>query len=142
MEVQQIQQRSVGQDQSWEHFSLFDFTASVIYRAYGMPAPGWYNTVILLSTVVILGALVGTKSFFGISLIGNTWADIVFAATYAGVVCSMGIMGFGLICAYDFSRRIKTADIFYQALVTPGLDLVLGDTDLSKFCLKSIPQII
>ena len=107
---------------------VFDFASGIIHTAYTNPPPRWFDPLTLFSTLIILGSLIYVRWAYGIPLLGDSWHDIVVTlAIYGGVISSMGLMGFGLLCAHDFDRRVHTSELYYQALVPPGLDLKMPD---------------
>ncbi|MCH1567977.1 MAG: hypothetical protein L7U47_01035 [Alphaproteobacteria bacterium] len=112
--------------------NLFTIARGVIHNAYGNAPPRWFNPLILLSAVIILGSLLYVRDLFGTPLLGDGWQEItVTLAIYAGMTASMGLMGFGLLCAHDFDRRVRASELYYRALVPPGLNLDMpeGETE-------------
>ena len=111
-----------------KNLNLFDVSFAIIGRAYSDPPPKWFNPLIMLSVLSILGTLIYVRTLFNIPLLGNNWIEIIVTlAIYAGVVASMGLMGFGLLCAHDFARRARACDLFNRALMPPGQNLKMPD---------------
>ena len=108
--------------------SLFDFASGIIHTAYKNPPQRWFNPLTFLSTVIILGVLIFVRLSYGLPLFGDSWHEIVVTlAIYGGVISGMGLMGFGLLCAHDFDRRVHTSELYHRALVPPGLDFTMPD---------------
>ncbi len=109
---------------SGKSLSLFDVASGIIRTAYKNPPPRWFNPLTFFSTLIILGALIFVRHSYGLPLLGDSWHDIIVTlAIYGGVTSGMGLMGFGLLCAHDFDRRVQTSELYHRALVPPGLDL-------------------
>ena len=108
--------------------SLFDIARAIIGKAYGDPPPLWFNPLTLLAALVILGSLIYVRTLYGQPLIGNGWQEVVVTlAVYAGIIAALGLMGFGLLCGHDFARRVCASELYYRALISPGLDLEMPD---------------
>ena len=106
------------------HVGLFDLASGIIHTAYKNPPPRWFNPLTFFSTLIILGTLIYVRWSFGLPLVGDSWTEIVVTlAIYGGLISGMGLMGFGLLCAHDFDRRVYTSELYHQALLSPGLNL-------------------
>ena len=108
--------------------SLFDIARGIIHDAYGDAPPRWFNPLIFFASLIILGSLIYVRTLYGNPLIGSGWKEItVNLAIYAGLLASMGLMGFGLLCGHDFARRVRASELYFRALKSPGLDLKMPD---------------
>ena len=86
--------------------NLQDATLDILDSAYGKELPKQTNLVILASVLLILISFIVTKHLTGVPLLGHTVASaLINLGTYTAILSGMGIMGFGLMCALDFSRR-------------------------------------
>ena len=92
---------------------------AVIEAAYGLKAPSWYNALIAVSVLTILFSLVFSKFYFDQPIIGEQLQVLIAnLASYAGILAGMGIMGFGLLCAFDFERRRVACEVVSRMLVS------------------------
>jgi hypothetical protein len=134
MEVHSIALKDMEMETSNSNVvGLFDIAAGIIHAAYENPPPRWFNPLTFFSTFIILGTLIYARWSFGLPLLGNSWNEIVvLLAIYGGVISGMGLMGFGLLCAHDFDRRVHTSELYYQALMKPGLDLKIANGKTEK----------
>tara|TARA_B100001121_G_scaffold308236_1_gene331659 strand:+ start:720 stop:1580 length:861 start_codon:yes stop_codon:yes gene_type:complete len=117
--------------------TLKDATLTILDEAYSKELPKSTNGIIVLSVLSILTGFLITKWQSGAPLIGATLQmQLINLGTYTAVLSGMGIMGFGLICALEFSRRQKRWRIWIPGyLITvprPGMNegflrsLILG----------------
>ena len=99
--------------------NLFDIARGIIHQAYGDAPPRWFNPLILLAALIILDV----RTLYGQPLIGSDWQEIMLItlAIYGGLLASMGLMGFGLLCGYDFARRVRASELYYRAHRRPAL---------------------
>ena len=97
--------------------SLRDATLNILDEAYSEEVPKSNNPVILVSVLLILVSFMFTKWQTGAALLGATIEmHLINLGTYASIMAGMGIMGFGLICAFDFSRRQRALEILDDGL--------------------------
>ena len=129
MSAQGIQLRGMHMESGdGKRHSLFDIAHGIIHQAYGDAPPRWFNPLIVLAALIILGSLIYARAIYGQPLIGSGWQEIIFTlAVYAGLLASMGLMGFGLLCGHDFARRVRASELYYRALMPPGLNLKISD---------------
>ena len=93
----------------------------------------------MLAALIILGSLIDVRTLYGQPLIGSDWQEmLVTLAIYGGLLASMGLMGFGLLCGYDFARRVRASELYYRALMPPGLQLKMPDGQSDIFSSTSI----
>lgn len=91
--------------------TLKDATLTILNGAYSRELPKSTNGIIVLSVLSILMSFLITKWQSGAPLIGDTLQmQLINLGTYTAVLSGMGIMGFGLICALEFSRRQKSLE--------------------------------
>ncbi|MEK9996013.1 MAG: hypothetical protein VW664_06785, partial [Halieaceae bacterium] len=94
-----------------------DATLDILNSAYGKELPKQTNLVILASVLLILISFMVTKYLSGAPLLGHTVAStLINLGTYTAILSGMGIMGFGLMCALDFSRRKKALELLDAGL--------------------------
>ncbi len=106
---------SSGNTEDNEDFKTF--VMGVLDDVYSMKKPTWYNALVGISVLGILLAVLLTKQLFGTAYLGSDLVPIVVnLATYAGVMTGIGIMGFGLMCAFDFERRSRIFSLLKAAL--------------------------
>ena len=129
MHTQSIELRDMHMESGdGKRHNLFDIARGIIHQAYGDAPPRWFNPLILLAALIILGSLIYVRSLHGQPLIGSDWQEIIVTlAIYGGLLASMGLMGFGLLCGYDFARRVRASELYYRALMPPGLELKMPD---------------
>ena len=90
---------------------------NILDEAYSEEVPKSNNPVILVSVLLILVSFMFTKWQTGAALLGATIEmHLINLGTYASIMAGMGIMGFGLICAFDFSRRQRALEILDDGL--------------------------
>ena len=91
--------------------TLKDATLAILDEAYSRELPKSTNGIIVLSVLSILTSFLITRWQSGAPLVGDTLQmQLINLGTYAAVLSGMGIMGFGLICALEFSRRQKSLE--------------------------------
>ena len=114
----------------------------LVAQAYQDPRPSWMDPMVFLAALSILLSLWGVKYAYNIPLLGDTGpAMIVSLAVYFGIITGLGIMGFGLSCAFDFERRTRIAGLFHQALIAPGVQTPLAhNQSLTVYFNKHDPQ--
>ncbi|MCH1579740.1 MAG: hypothetical protein L7S55_03470 [Luminiphilus sp.] len=97
--------------------TLKDVTLTILDEAYSRELPKSTNGIIVMSVLSILVSFLMTKWQSGAPLIGDTvQMQLVNLGTYTAILSGMGIMGFGLICALDFSRRQRALEILDSGL--------------------------
>ena len=129
MHTQSIELRDMHMESGdGKRHNLFDIARGIIHQAYGDAPPRWFNPLILLAALIILGSLIYVRTLHGQPLIGSDWQEIIVTlAIYGGLLASMGLMGFGLLCGHDFARRVRASELYYRALMPPGLELKMPD---------------
>ena len=99
---------SVPSKNTKEYEGIKNYVMSILDEAYSMKKPAWYDALVSFSVLGILLAVLLTKQLFGTAYFGSGLVPIVVnLATYAGIMTGIGIMGFGLMCAFDFERRFR-----------------------------------
>ena len=112
---------------------LFAVARAIIHQAYAAPPPRWFNLLTLASVLIIVGSLAYFRSINGIPFWSDGWQqNIVTLAIFGGVISSMGLMGFGLLCAHDFRRRVLAGELFHQALLPPGLEISMPEGGVER----------
>ena len=113
--------------------NLLSIARGIIHHAYSKAPPKWFRPLIFLSALIILGSLIYVRMLYGIPLLGTVWQEIIITlAIYAGLISTMGLMGFGLLCAHDFERRMLAGELYYLALLPPGLDLTMPEGEIEN----------
>ena len=112
---------------------LFAVARAIIHQAYAAPPPRWFNLLTFASVLIIVGSLAYFRSINGIPFWSDGWQqNIVTLAIFGGVISSIGLMGFGLLCAHDFRRRVRAGELFYKALLPPGLEISMPEGGVER----------
>ena len=94
----------------------------VLDLAYNLKVPTWHTPLIVFSVSVILISLIASKLMTGGSIFGTNIPLLVTnLGTYFGILTGMGIMGFGLMCGFDFQRR-RLANVSLDSLLLSDAD--------------------
>ena len=92
--------------------------------------PAWHDLLVVGSVLFILVALLVAKYESGAAIIGTTPEMMaVNLGTYLAILSGMGIMGFGLMCAFDFERRRNANVVLDERL----MDQAVIDADKNAF---------
>ena len=93
--------------------------------AYNLKVPAWHHLSVGFSVISILGALIASKYWSGAAIFGESLEMIaVNSGTYTAILLGMGIVGFVLMCAFDFERR-RLANIILDQMFTGGARKVI-----------------
>jgi hypothetical protein len=116
--------------------NLREIVKNILDQAYSLKVPVWHNMLVVSSVVFILCALLGSKHGSGAAIFGHSIEMIVVnLGTYIAILSGMGIMGFGLMCAFDFERR-RSAYIVLDKMLTENSSKILGERTFDR----SVPQ--
>ena len=110
--------------------NLKELVKDILDQAYSLKVPAWHNLLVAGSVLFILFALVASKYESGGAIFGTTPEMMaVNLGTYLAILSGMGIMGFGLMCAFDFERR-RTANVVLDEMLT---DQAVNNADRKRF---------
>lgn len=110
--------------------NLKELVKDILDQAYSRKVPAWHNLLVVGSVLFILFALVVSKYESGAAVVGTTPEMIaVNLGTYLAILSGMGIMGFGLMCAFDFERRRNANVVLDERL----MDKAVNNADKNAF---------
>lgn len=96
----------------------------IIHSVYSKPQPRWNRFAILISVLLITSIAMGTRSIFGLAFFGESGVEtIILVAIFFGLLSGLGIIGFGLMCAFDLERRFNATNMLGDLLKYPGVSL-------------------